>query len=435
MWALREINRAVKERLPMSVVSHLFVYTTGKIVMSGISVIMAPVMMVLLSPADYGLLSLIHGFNNVAIACIGLGLPQVLMVEYFHTKGRDRTQVLNSVIFTYGVCSVPLLGLCALYPRFIQEYLFLPAHQSMVVYAILLICLFSFLNDIMFQILQYHRCAIAVTMIQLSVIIVTALLNIICVGYYHYGVVSVVWAQCLTVLAVSGIALFLYCHNGFYKTFNSTDLTKNFAHNLKLGLPFLPNMIVGFLFVALNRWMVAKYAGLEIAGIYAVADAGGQLFYRLVLHPLQGSYGPALLNSYGAQEKNIRDIERSNHHVMGLALTAMISISVAGYFLCKSVFYYIIPVAYAKAVDCVLGVLIGYIFLIGAYFVSNFIQFQKKRWIFSIALIIAAGINIILNIFLIPRYGLSGCVFAMVIGYGTYFGILLWYNRSMLKCY
>ena len=92
MWALREINAAVKERLPTAVMARFFVYAAGKIAIGGIALIMAPIMMVLLSPAEYGLLSLIHSFNNSAVACIGLGLPQVLMVEYFHTTGIDQRQ-------------------------------------------------------------------------------------------------------------------------------------------------------------------------------------------------------------------------------------------------------------------------------------------------------------------------------------------------------
>ena len=432
MWALRGIQTAVKERLPVSVIGHFFVYAAGKIAISGISVIMAPIMMVILSPAEYGLLSLIHSFNNSAIACIGLGLPQVLMVEYFRTAVPDRAKVVNSVMFTYIICSVPVFILCVLFPRFIQAYLFLPACSTLV-YAILLICLLSFLNDIMFQILQYHRYAVAVTTIQLCVAILMALLNIICVGYYHYGVASVVWAQCCTVFAVIAIALFLYYKNGFHKAFDGAYLVSHVGHNLKLGIPLLPSMMAAWFFALLNRWMVAKYAGLEIAGIFAVADAGGQLFYRLVLHPLQGSYGPALLHSYAMPEKSIRDTERSNHHIMGLALIAMLCASIVGYFLLKYMFYFIIPAAYVKAIDCVLGVFISYIFLIGAYFVSNLIQFQKQRWIFIIALSVAASINIFFNITLIPRHGLSGCVFAMALGYGTYFCILLVYNRLMIK--
>ncbi len=433
MWAVRELRLAVKERLPLSVVAHFFVYTAGKIVLSSISVIMAPLMMLLLSPADYGLLSLIHSFNNVAIACLGLGLPQVLMVDYFRSSDSDRSLVINNIIGTYLVSAVPLVVLCALYPHFIYQYLFLPMHQSILIYAILLICLFSFFNDIMFQILQYHRYAVTVTTMQLTVALLTALFNVVSVGYFHWGVASIIWIQFFMVFVVFSVGLFLYCNCQLYKTFHCTNLTGRYAHNLKLGIPFLPSMIVGWLFAMLNRWMVAKYAGMEVAGVFAVADAGGQLFYRFIVYPLQGAYGPALLNSYGSSVRPIKEIERSNHRIMVLVLCSLIMVSFIGYFLFRSMLYWIIPVRYEKAVGCILGILVSYIFLIGSYFVSNFIQFQKKCWIFVAALAVAVLINSVLNLLLIPCYGLSGCIGAMAIAYGSYFCILLIYNRVLLN--
>lgn len=433
MVAFQEIRIAVKERLPLTVVSHFFVYAAGKAAMSGISVIMAPIMMVLLSPAEYGLLSLIHSFNNIAIAFIGLGLPQVLMVEYFRATEGDRAMVLNSVIITFLLCSIlPLLS-CFLFPRFIQEFLFLPTSASTLVYAIILICFFSFCNDIMLQVLQYNRLAFLVTGLQLGMAIGIAVINIISVGYYHRGVACVVWGQCFVNLFVFGVGLFLYCKNRLYKAIDRSKIKEHIMHNIRLGVPFLSSVIVCWLFGLLNRWMIIRYAGLKEAGIFAVADAGGLMMYRLILHPLQGSYGPALLESYGKQHIDISTIEKSNQQVMVLAITTMLGMAVLGYWMLKSVFYYIVPSAYAQSIDCLLGILIGYILLIGAYFASNFIQFQKKRWIFVVALLIAASINIILNIALIPLYGLSGSVFAMAVGYGIYFCVLLAYNRLMLK--
>lgn len=432
MGALRQMGMAVKERFPLSVITDFFVYSMGRLAIIVISIVMAPVMMMLLSPAEYGLLSLIYSFENIAIAVIGLGLPQVLMVEYFHAVGSDRIKVLNSIIGAYLVCMIPLFIVGAVYPGVLQGYLFIPERLSLLVYVILVICFFSFLNDIMFQILQYNRYAVMIATMQLVVAVMTALLNIICVGFFHYSVGSIVMVQCLMVLGTFTVGLYFYCSYNFYKTMYKNKV-KALMHNLKLGIPFLPNMMGGYLFSLLNQWMVARYAGLKIAGIYAVADAGGQLFYRLILHPLQAAYGTSLLHSYTDQEHAMYDTEKSNQRFMALVLIALILFSVLGYVLFKPLFYYIIPVAYAQAVDCVLGILIGYIFLIGAFFVSNFIQFQKKRFIFVFALALAAGANSILSFFLIPYYGLSGSVIAMVVGYGTYFAILLVYNRLLLK--
>lgn len=433
MLALEEIRSAVKERLPLAVISHFFVYAAGKVAMSGISIIMAPIMMILLSPAEYGLLSLIHSFNNIAIAFIGLGLPQVLMIEYFRATEQHRAQVLNSIMITFFVCSMPIMCACFLYPSFIQGFLYIPQSASVLVYAILLIWFFSFCNDILIQVLQYHHYAVLVTALQLGLAIGIALINIICVGYYHCSVAAVVWGECCVNLVLCSIGFFLYVKNRIFSACDRAHIKKQMMHNIQLGIPLLSSVMVCWVFGLLNRWMVIRYAGLKEAGIFAIADAGGLIMYRLILHPLQGSYGPALLDSFSKCTTDLRVVEKSNQKVMLISLVALLVMVILGYGMLRSVFYYIIPSAYAQSVDCLLGVLIGYIFLIGSYFVSNVIQFQKKRWIFVVALIIAVIINVLLNLMFIPSHGLSGCIFAMMVGHGSYFLVLLVYNRFMLR--
>lgn len=435
MLQLQGFRSAVKERLPLTVVTHFFIYAAGKIAMSGISVIMAPIMMLLLSPAEYGLLSLIHSFNNIAIACIGLGLPQVLMVEYFHAQDISRTDVLNSIMATFFICSVPIIAGCILFPQIIQNFLFLPVSHITLVYAIVCVCFFSFCNDIMYQVLQYHRYAFFVTVLQLSAAVCIALMNVVSIGYYHCGVAAVIWSECCISSVVACVGLFLYCKNRLYMSIDYAHIQRRIVYNIKLGVPLLSSAVVCWFFGLLNRWLIIRYVGLKEAGVFAVADAGGLMLYRLVLHPLQGSYGPALLDSYGKNGQEINSVEKSNQRVMFLAITAMLAMAIVGYFMFKSFFYFIVPTAYVQSIDCLLGILIGYILLIGAYFASNFLQFQKKRWIFIIAIGFAACINVVLNILMVPVYGLSGAVFAMASGYAAYFGVLLLYNRILLDKY
>jgi O-antigen/teichoic acid export membrane protein len=433
MLALEEIRWAIKERLSITVISNFFVYAAGKIAMSGISIVMAPIMMILLSPAEYGLLSLIHSFNNIAIAFIGFGLPQVLMIEYFRATEQHRAYALNSIMITFFVCSMPIMCACFLYPSFIRGFLYIPQSASSLVYAVILICFFSFCNDILFQVLQYHYYAVLVTMLQLSMVIGIALINIVSIGYYHCSVAAVVWGECCVNLVLCSIGFFLYVKNRIFAALDRTRIKKQIMHNIKRGIPLLSSVMACWFFGLLNRWMVIRYAGLKEAGILAVADAGGLMVYRLVLHPLQGSYGPALFDSFGKRTADIYMVEKSNQKVMCILLVVLLALIVLSYGMLRSVFYYIVPSAYALAVDCLLGVLIGYIFLIGSYFVSNVIQFQKKRLIFVVALIIAASINVLLNLMFIPSHGLSGCIFAMMVGYGSYFLVLLVYNRFMLR--
>lgn len=433
MNCLQHIKRTLQERMPLEVITNVCVYAGGKILMSGISIVSAPIMMVLLPPKQYGLLSLIHSFNNITIALLSLGLPQVFMVEYFRADECERKQVFNDIMFVYGICTIPLFVGALLFPQIIQSYLFIPGELSNIVYAVSGICFFSFFNDVFLNLLQYQKRAIAVTVTQVMVSALTVCFNILLIGFFHMTIASALWVQGALTVGVFILGINFYIRNHYYPAFNSGRALLKSSYYLKVGLPFLPHTIVAWIFGLLNKWMIAHLAGLELAGILSLADAGGLLLYRFVLHPLQAAYGPALMNSYKSQQNNIHRVETSNHYVMGIVLAILIASLVGGYALISQYMYYIVPAAYAKAIDCVLGVTIGYVWLIGAYFVSNFIQFQKKRMIFVVALLIAMLFNVGLNFYLIPVYGIAGCVWSMMLSYALYFVLLLSYNRYLLN--
>jgi hypothetical protein len=98
--------------------------------------------------------------------------------------------------------SIPIVCLIRYIRGMFNNYLFLTGHYSSLVYAVVLIWFFSFFNDIMLQLLQYHRAAFWFTAIQVFVSVVTALLNILLLAYYHAGVVSVVLVQFALVMVV-----------------------------------------------------------------------------------------------------------------------------------------------------------------------------------------------------------------------------------------
>jgi O-antigen/teichoic acid export membrane protein len=434
MNVISDIKNAIKERLPLEVMTHFCVYAGGKVLISGFSFLAAPIMMILLSPADYGLLSLIHCFNNIAIALLSFGLPQVFMVEYFRQSECERERSFNDILGAYSLCSIPIIIIAMIFPQFIQTYLFMPKELPFVVYAVIGICFISFFNDIFYNILQFQKRAMAVAGVQVLVSALTVCFNIVLIGFFHLTVASAVWVQCALVVGVFIIGVVFYVRNKYYHAFSARRAVSGSVGYLKMGLLFLPSTIVAWIFALLNRWMLAHYAGLELAGIFSLADAGGLLFYRLILHPLQGAYGPALMNSYRQQQDHIHEVERSNHRVMGVVLVGLIVCLNVGYMLVSKFLYSIVPSGYARAIDYVLLVAIGYVWLLGAYFVSNFIQFQKKQLIFIIALAASVACNIILNICMIPSLGLKGCVWSMMLSYGLYFMILLSYNRYMLSC-
>ncbi len=78
----------------------------------------------ILTPADYGALSLVTSFIAIASAVCGLGLRQLFTLEYFHQTDDQRNQLIQRIIFVYTSINLPLLLYALANSRTIARVLF-----------------------------------------------------------------------------------------------------------------------------------------------------------------------------------------------------------------------------------------------------------------------------------------------------------------------
>lgn len=118
---------------------------------------------------------------------------------------------------------------------------------------------------------------------------------------------------------------------------------------------------------------------------------------------------------------------------MYISMFILASIITISFLLSKSLLYSFIPKAYHSAIKHIWLLLISYVLLFGTYFSTILIQYYQKRIFMSCVFIGPALLNIALNLFLVPYYGINGCVVATFISYVSYFLLTLWYSNHLLK--
>jgi len=248
----------------------------------------------------------------------------------------------------------------------------------------------------------------------------------------NYGVYSSIAAQTLGSLGVCIVGLYLLSNRTTHRSFFKTAQWHSWSHHIKQGLLFLPSMLCAWIVASSDRLILAHYTTLHDVGIYAVADMFGQLFQSFFLIPLSGSYLPVLFQKYATHKNDLVTVEQSNQQTMWLALCGVGSILTISFFLGKGILVWFLPSHYHAAINYIWLLLMGYVFLMGNYFASALLIFKKKKVFVSCSLLLPAGLNIVLNIMLIPRYTVYGCVLATTISYVIYFAITVLYSRWVL---
>lgn len=425
----------MKKYFDTSVLKDFFTYSFGALCLRGFTVLMAPITMRLLSPSDYGALALVNSFISIAVAFFGLGLRQVLFIEYFHKNETEQKQMIGEICFIYVLITIPLLLCLFLFRRLLIHYIFLDTISPFLLGISLFIIFVYFFVELFYQILQYKRKALLLTVIQVCIASLSAFFTIFFVWYIHTGFAGMLWAQSIGMICASSIGLYTFNKQKFFEYIQIKNTIQKISSYLTYGIPFIPGMIFGWLLASGDRWVLAHYSTMHNVGIYSIADTFGQLFQLLVLTPWTGSYFPYILNQYKNNKAHILFVEKKNQRTMIITLVGLATLITLGLFIVQPLLKHVLPPNYHEAIHYIWLILMGYVFLLGSYFSSSFIQYHKKTYFLALSLCLPALLNILFNILLVPQFGILGCTFATLVSYALYFALSLGYNFYLQRSY
>ena len=429
----KKINLRTQSFFQSPIVKNFFIYSFGHVILRSISIIIMPFALALLSPSQYGLLSLAISFANIFIVFLSFGLRQVFAIEYFHHDAQGQKKILNEIITLFIFFALPVLLMLSFNMQKINSIIFIGQASSQLIAATLIFCFFYFFSELFYQVLQYQCKAFELTVLQSSVAVLTILTNIAFLFLLGWGIEGMMVGYIIGLLIVFCIGAKQYIQHKYYE---SLDIKKNlslFFHYLKAGFPFIPNILFSWLLSYGNRWILAHYASLHDVGIFALADTFSSLYQMLIIYPLSCSYLPILFKRYAENKNNLSATECWNKKNMYMCMIVMASIITIGYTVCKPLALKILPLKYHPALNYGWFILMGNIFLMGATFASSLIQFYKKTYFLALAICVPALLNVALNMLLIPRWAIYGSVWATMASYICYFALILAYNYRLIR--
>lgn len=417
------------------VVHHFFIYIFGAICVGGFSFLLAPINMRILTPDEYGILALITSSITIGATLLGLGLRQVLSIEYFHHDAHGQKKLINQILVIYLSLTIPVCLILLFFQSHILHWFFATTISPMLFTITLMTTFLSFFSELFYQVLKYQQRAWTITLIQSSIACASIMLTIVLLMYVGLGVFSTVIGQLVSISAATGVGAYLYRQENFSAYFQFKQPKGTTRYFLKQGLPFVPGILCGWIISSSDRFVLAHYASLHEVGIYAIADMAGQMFRLLILQSWSGSYLPYILMRYHANKNNLLAIERQNLKTMWMVLGGLSIFLLSTFMFTKPLLFILIAPAYHEALDYVLIILAGHIFLLGSYFTASFIQFHKKTYFLAVSFCIPAVLNFLLNLLLVKQYKIYGATIATLMAYAIYFCMLLWYNRKLSRPY
>jgi O-antigen/teichoic acid export membrane protein len=389
--------------------SDVIIYSSGNMLIKGLSLISAPIFTRLFDPAQYGVWSYINVMVTFLTGILLLGGDNAYTRYYFLCKDDEEKKTLTATWFSFlALWSIVVMAVLLPFSGVLSSWM-LGDHNYRAAWIIgLASSPLAMMNLILAQALRNRFQAKAFALFNLATAILTICLAVFFVLQFNLGVAGALLGVATASLIMIPIRLWTI-RDMFSRSFS----VKFLRQLLIFGLPLVPMNIAFWLFSNADRLMLARLASLDAVGLYSIAGS-----MAAVIMLLQNAIGQSWLpHGIKVFEEDEQLASSVFVRTMVLFLAAM-GIIITGFVaLAQEVIFILVPPAYYAAFTVIPFLATGFIFFTSAHVSIVAIMAKNKTSYIMLACWLIAALNIGLNALFIPRFGIAGAGAATGLSY------------------
>lgn len=281
--------------------SQTAIYGLGGMLTQAISFFLLPLYTKYLSTSDYGSLELINTFFRVANQFFMLGLGTAMYRSFFNadSEPQKKSIVASTAYFLFiytFILTLPFYFMSGNVSRICFGENASPLWAKYVGLTIFLNSLFQ----LPLRILRAEQRALRYLVIDVTIFLVTLVLNIIFIARLNLGVLGFVEGRCIGTFMGLLISVSI-----IFKYLSSKPSLQEIKKQLKYGIPLVIANLAIFVIVSSDRYFLKAFAGMENLGIFSVSYKFASIFTFLVLTPFSIAWGPFMFSL--AREKKAQE--------------------------------------------------------------------------------------------------------------------------------
>jgi O-antigen/teichoic acid export membrane protein len=360
-----------------------------------------------LAPADYAVLDTLNTLGLLVTALATLGLNGAMAVFFYDGDDEHQRRVVMSaatVGVAWALCVASLLVVVA---QPLAQATLGSAEWALLLYLSAANLPFAVLVAVLTTALRLQLAVKQANILALGNLALTIALNVLFVLIVRWGVFGITLTIFITTLAqaVAG-ALLLQGQVWGRPAWNLI------GRLVRAGLPFLPGALSYWALAYLDRLILPAF-GVPLAdrGLYAIAARLASML-AVALIPFQNAWGPLALSIRAAPEA-----ERMYVKVLTYATAGGLGLALAVALFAREILLVFTTPAYADAAPLVAP--LAYVAVANAVGVAVGVGalLAKRTSVTGLAILLGAVLNLVLNVVLIPRFGVWGAAWATAAGY------------------
>ena len=386
---------------------HSFIYLIGSALQSLIGFVLIPVYTRYLSPAEYGQLEILNTVLLILNIILSLGFASALMkVHERDSEGEiERRRLIGTMyIFVLPIASAVTM-LLALGAKYFTGALLEDADQVNLLYLILGTNLVVIFLNLSFAVLRSKERSKTFTLLSLVKFLFILGLNTYFVIVLQLGIMGILLGNLIaqTVLALVFIPVIW---RSFKFSFSSLYLRK-----LSLfGFAVIPASLAMWIMDLSDRYFLKHFADFTEVGLYSLGYKIGFLIYILLVYPFQLAW-PKVSFAVASRPDCKEIYAKTLTYFAFIGSLAALGLSLFG----AQIIKLLADPQFHTAYKIIPLVAFSYV-LYGLHFaLVPGLHLKEKSKYYPLMIGIPAGLNLLLNYFLVPLYGMIGAAITTLI--------------------
>lgn len=392
-------------------------YMFASIFNKGIAFITVPIFTRVLSTGDYGVVMTYSAWVSIASVILGMSLNTSIRLS----RGSEcRIKIVPadelSIIFTFTL----MIGLFASAAAVIICCLIGKGIHLIIVMLCILEAIFGWLitDYTYYQMMEFKY--IGRTILMLLPNLLAAILSVIMIGqmqsYKYMGRIIPLAACNILIGAIVCVMV--------YKKRRPIINIEYLKWALKVSLPLIAHGIALNILSQSDRTMITFFRNSEETGIYSLVYSFSTLA-AILTSGLEGIWMPWF--TFQMNEKKYKEINTISKDYTDLICYAMIGIIMVS----PEILKIMAPSDYWEGIRMLPPLVMSNFFSFAYTFYVNIEYYYEKTVFITINTVIAAVVNIVLNIIFIPMYGYVGASFTTLFSYVVSFTLHCIYARKI----
>jgi O-antigen/teichoic acid export membrane protein len=389
------------------------IYALGVMASPLIALVLTPFLTRHLTRTDYGSLAILNAIIDLVTIITQLGLIAAFIRAYTrdYQSPQDRLGVIATSIILLSLVSIPLAITMMITAPWLSEFLFNSPSFSESVRITALVILLENLTVPGLSWLRAEKRAIFFSALSIANLLFVLITNFVLVGMLQMGVNGALLAtgigNAAIVVCTLPMMLLLLARR------QSLHLRSDIARNLLFfGLPIIFSGSASWVLQLSDRYLLSHFVSLAQTASYTVAYTLGNVLSPVVISPFALAWIP-IMYAISKREDAPHIFRLVFRWFSFVLLFATFALSLLSTIILKMLF----PPVYYSAEPIIPIITLSTMFT-GIYYIFQIGMFICRKTKFEILFMsVAASVNLLLNIFLIPRFEAIGAAVSTLLAY------------------